>query len=1067
MKKDDTHLLDQVREIFLQALEKSTHLERNAFLDGACGGNPDLRSNVDELLANHLQDSFLERSPVEEDTMVSDSVKLTESTGTIINRYKLLQQIGEGGMGAVFMAEQTEPVRRNVALKIIKLGMDTKSVVARFEAERQALALMDHPNIAKVLDAGTTETGRPYFVMELVKGVPINTYSDKNHLNTRERLELFAQVCKSIQHAHQKGVIHREIKPSNILVTLHDGKPVPKVIDFGIAKATNQRLTEKTLFTNFAQMIGTPAYMSPEQAEMSGLDVDTRTDVYSLGVLLYELLTGSTPFLEKELLSEGYGEMQRIIAEKEPDRPSFRMSTLIGKEQTIIAKNRSGEFGSLTKQMRGDLDWIVMKALEKDRTRRYETANGLAEDIRRHLEDEPVMAGAPTFAYRWTKFFRRHRKPLIAAALVTGGFYLMGMMAAYQAVRATNAEQQANLARDAEIRVSAFFQEERDKAIIAEEEAKRNEKEARQLLYAADMRDASRAMDEEDFGQAKRLMQRQSSYKIFQGWEWRHLWLKTHGTKHKSILKDHKIHTHSFSISSDGRLFAAGTASLGNWKALSVWDLNSEKLLPDTPEVRSGRVRTAFSPIENLLAYNSQESPEATTSRVHLWNADTSESVFSFLIDGTCEGLTFTSDGQTLMVANEVPKNQSKIILWDLKTEQEISSIPAPGFRVHLGLWESFATDHLGHYAVYGAGRETCIVNLQTGDTVKTLPTGGGITAVSISPDGSLAVIASGYSYDADYGPVLWDLASGERLGVLSGHTRGVSEIVFWPDGNRLATSSMDQTVRIWDISKPRKPKMNQVLRGHQSGVSQLILAPDQKTLISGSAGEAIAWNTESKSALPEELNIEEIRNAGWAFANNGEALISVEESGVIRRTGTEFQHRETLIEFDEKNVNPYIRFSGNAKYLLMGSEEGMVTLYNLKIGKKYSQKVGEGIAGSTLVQNDGLVVLVNQKSPDDRFFYLETHDLAQGKVLHSVRLFGGMQPFAAVSPDGNFFVRTNDSSDLGALFVDRSEGGREILITDALVWTRACFSPDGSLLAMRSHAQRIQGAVHVQGKRI
>ena len=333
----------QVEELFNQALQYTAD-QRAAFLSGACGQDAVLRQKVDTLIRAHDDsDQFLPEAPT-----LADHRPLSEQPGTIIDRYKLLQKIGEGGMGVVFMAEQTEPVRRKVALKIIKLGMDTKSVVARFEAERQALALMDHPNIAKVLDAGSTETGRPYFVMELVKGVPIHTYCDKNHLSTRERLELFIQVCKSIQHAHQKGVIHRDIKPGNILVTLHDGKPVPKVIDFGIAKATNQRLTEKTLFTHFAHMIGTPAYMSPEQAEMSGLDVDTRSDVYSPGVLLYELLTGTTPFPEKDLLSKGYGEMQRIIAEQEPERPSLRMSTLVGEQQTIVAKNRSGEWGNLT-----------------------------------------------------------------------------------------------------------------------------------------------------------------------------------------------------------------------------------------------------------------------------------------------------------------------------------------------------------------------------------------------------------------------------------------------------------------------------------------------------------------------------------------------------------------------------------------------------------------------------------------------------------------------------------------------------------------------------------------------
>lgn len=438
-----------VEEILEIAIKLPTAQERAAYLRGACGDDTKRRNQVESLIdACENATGFMPTEPGELGITIPDR-PLTEVPGSAIGRYKLLQQIGEGGMGAVFMAEQTEPVRRKVALKIIKLGMDTKSVVARFEAERQALALMDHPNIAKVLDAGTTETGRPYFVMELVKGVPINTYCDKNHLDTRERLELFAQVCKSIQHAHQKGVIHRDIKPSNILVTLHDGKPVPKVIDFGIAKATNQRLTEETLFTNFAQMIGTPAYMSPEQAEMSGLDVDTRTDVYSLGVLLYELLTGTPPFPEKKLLSQGYGEMQRIIAEQEPDRPSLRMSTLVGEQQTIVSKNRSGELASLTKQLRGDLDWIVMKALEKDRTRRYETANGLAEDITRHLQDEPVTAARPVFSYRLKKLYRRE-KASINAALAIAACLIIGTAAAtFQYVKADQARHAERKAMEA------------------------------------------------------------------------------------------------------------------------------------------------------------------------------------------------------------------------------------------------------------------------------------------------------------------------------------------------------------------------------------------------------------------------------------------------------------------------------------------------------------------------------------------------------------------------------------------------------------------------------------------
>ncbi len=360
--------------------------------------------------------------------------------GTRISHYKLLERVGEGGWGVVYVAEQTEPVRRRVALKIIKLGMDTKQVVARFEAERQALAMMDHPNIAKVLDGGSTDTGRPYFVMELVRGIRITDYCDQHKLSAPARLELFIQVCHAIQHAHQKGIIHRDIKPSNILVTLHDGVPVPKVIDFGIAKATEGRLTDATVYTQLNQFIGTPVYMSPEQAEMSGLDIDTRSDIYSLGVLLYELLTGRTPFSAKDLRSQGLEAMVKMIREKEPPRPSTRLATLKGEELTTTVERRATEAPKLISLLRGDLDWIVMKCLEKDRTRRYETANGLAHDIERHLKHEPVLARPPSRLYRLRKSIRRNRLAYAAAAAVGGTLVLGVAFSTWQAVRATRAE---------------------------------------------------------------------------------------------------------------------------------------------------------------------------------------------------------------------------------------------------------------------------------------------------------------------------------------------------------------------------------------------------------------------------------------------------------------------------------------------------------------------------------------------------------------------------------------------------------------------------------------------------
>jgi serine/threonine protein kinase/tetratricopeptide (TPR) repeat protein len=402
-------------DVFCAALELASPTERAAYLDQACGEDLDARQRVERLLAAHCQaGSFLGALP----PVVAATIDLPAQTlGTMIGPYKLLQQIGEGGMGTVFMAEQMHPVRRKVALKVIKVGMDTRQVIARFEAERQALAMMDHVNIARVFDGGTTESGRPYFVMELVHGVPITKYCDDNHLTPRERLELFVPVCQAIQHAHQKGIIHRDIKPSNVMITLYDGKPVPKVIDFGVAKATEQKLTEQTLFTQYGTMVGTLEYMSPEQAEMSALGVDTRSDIYSLGVLLYELLTGSTPLNHKRLKEAAYAEIVRMIREEEPPKPSTRLSesrdTL-----PVISAQRHMEPTKLTRMVRGELDWIVMKALEKDRNRRYETANAFAADVERYLSDEPVQACPPSVGYRLRKFVRRNKGPVIAASVI-------------------------------------------------------------------------------------------------------------------------------------------------------------------------------------------------------------------------------------------------------------------------------------------------------------------------------------------------------------------------------------------------------------------------------------------------------------------------------------------------------------------------------------------------------------------------------------------------------------------------------------------------------------------------
>jgi eukaryotic-like serine/threonine-protein kinase len=517
------------RSIFLEALEITAPAERAAFLDRACDGNADLRKGVEGLLAANDRSGTFMRSPAGGD--ITADHRPTEGPGSRVGPYKLLQEIGEGGMGTVFMAEQEEPVRRMVAVKIIRAGMDSKGVLARFEAERQALALMDHPNIARVLDAGTTDTGSPYFVMELVKGVPITKFCDENQLSLRERLELFIPVCQAIQHAHMKGIIHRDVKPSNVLVAMYDDKPVPKVIDFGVAKATSQKLTDKTLFTAFGAVVGTLEYMSPEQAKLNQLDIDTRSDVYALGVLLYELLTGSTPLDRARLKSAALDEVLRLIREEEPPKPSTRLSTAATLPQ--IAAARGSAAAQLGKVVRGELDWIVMKSLEKDRTRRYDTAIGLARDVERYLKDEAVEACPPTLGYRLKKAYRKNRTAVRVAsafACLMAGAVVMGAVLAVQAKRAEGEAERRRVEAELNAELALTEQKatlvEKQRADEKAEKLRQEQERFRHLLYASEMASASSALADGRLPRLQQILHETTpppGEPDLRGWEWHYL----------------------------------------------------------------------------------------------------------------------------------------------------------------------------------------------------------------------------------------------------------------------------------------------------------------------------------------------------------------------------------------------------------------------------------------------------------------------------------------------------------------------------------------------------------------
>jgi len=803
-------------EIFLAAVEKQTPGERAAYVDGACADNAELHAQVAALLRSHeAAGSFLERPLFDSSPTIAPPAS-AERPGTVIGPYKLLQQIGEGGMGTVFMAEQTEPIQRKVALKVIKPGMDSRQVVARFEAERQALAMMDHVNIARVFDGGATDAGRPYFVMELVHGVPITNYCDDNHLTPRERLELFVPVCQAIQHAHQKGIIHRDIKPSNVMVTLYDGKPVPKVIDFGVAKATEQKLTERTLFTQYGTMIGTLEYMSPEQAEMSALGVDTRSDIYSLGVLLYELLTGSTPLTHKRMKEAAYGEILRMIKEEEPPKPSTRLSDS-GEALASISAQRHMEPAKLTKLMRGELDWIVMKTLEKDRTRRYETVNGFAMDVQRYLNDESVQACPASARYRLRKFVRRNNRILATAGVVVLALVLGTAVSTWQAILAT---QQATRATDAE-GLAEVRLETANTNFAAAQEAKTD---ATRRLYRSLVEQARASRLSRRVGQrfttlevvAEAAKMAKDMNLPEKDWlELRNEAIACLALPDLRVAKEWKgFGTKDREVDFDGTLeHYACTNWRGDCSIRRSADGTEIVSLPGIPLLGTdgSAARPIFSRDGGYVAV--WYYPLAA---LKMWKLDGAKS--ALLVDEPSGVSTFNFSPCSRLFGFGIVGGPIQLI--ELPSQRKLP-------RLDVGPQPQCLAFHPKErqFAVGTGGTKIQICDLDSGKVLEELPQPGGLEMHQMDwhPEGNILAVAR-----TDRNIYLLDVAARKQIAQLEGHKNANVTFAFNHAGDLLASTCWDGILRLWD------PGTGQQVFSTQAGVQSLRFSRDDRLLAAG-----------------------------------------------------------------------------------------------------------------------------------------------------------------------------------------------------------------------------------------
>jgi len=1035
------------RELFLTALEKTDATERAAFIEAACGSDSALRQRVEELL--HEQEdvgSFLETPVLGNAARPNGSGGtvliggVTEQAGDRIGRYKLLQKIGEGGCGVVYMAEQEEPVRRRVALKVIKLGMDTKSVITRFEVERQALAMMDHPNIAKVLDAGATETGRPFFVMELVRGIRVTDYCDQNNLSTAQRLKLFIQVCHAIQHAHQKGIIHRDIKPSNLLVTLHDGVPVPKVIDFGIAKATEQRLTDKTLFTEFTAFIGTPAYMSPEQAEMSGLDIDTRSDIYALGVLLYELLTGKTPFDAETLLRSGLDECRRTIREQEPVRPSTRVTQELvasgsnrgkssGEEDKTISPDLRRRLQSTIALLRGDLDWIVMKCLEKDRARRYDTAHDVALDVQRYLEDDPVLARPPSNIYRLQKLLHRYRGGVAAAAAIAVTLLTGITISTWQAVRATRAEHRAESLQSQESQLRR--------------RAEREEASSQLNEYVADINLAQQSLTAGNLGRAVELLEKhrpQPGAVDLRGFEWRYLRHLCQGDEHVSLPVQEGT-VQALAMSPDGNLLAIAVRD-----KLSIWDVRTRSVIKTLPKAASS---VAFLPdgkklitahIFSVRVWRTSDWTEETALPESFSHFGFQSDGGRFFMDGPRMAFALSADGARLAAAQ-----REGVAIWDTSTWRQVRLLTNVfGPMAFSPDGRTVATDsRIGiTLSSLDGGRAEVVLEGSTNLFGRGGPRSKTDRSLVFSPDGKSVVAARNtLSERGVFVLSIWDAQTGRETQVLPldpehiEHTGVITSLVFAPDGNTLATASMDHSVRLWDFAKRQRIT---TLQGHLSEVWAVAFSPNSQTVISAARdGSVNLWPVRPQ---PKD----DVLPGTWqplSFTKDGRTLAVLNREGTVALVNvtTRDPEQQFQLEATRFRAPSSVSISANFQTLAYAVNDGTVKLWSLQTGESNVLKASIRQVELVSLAPDGRTMVTGGRNHTFRYW-----DLANGTNV-------------ALSTDINKALFSPDGHTLAAFAVGEgvelwdlaTRSLRTNLVVEAQFGNEGAFSPDGKTLAI------------------